>query len=606
MVFSYKWRIPVIIFLSILIPHFVNAQITFQNTYGSANLERAQSVQQCTDGGYIITGYTTIFGTDSSDVYLIRTDEEGELSWSKTYGGLNFDRGHSVQQTSDGGFVITGYTQSFGAGFSSVYVIRVDNNGVLIWTKVFGGLDFDLFNSVQQTTDGGFIMVGHTSSFGAGLNDVYLIRINADGAVIWDKTFGGTDFDVGSSVQQTTDGGFIITGHTLSFVAEGFRNINLIRTDTSGDLMWAKTYAGSGDDWGTQVQQTTDGGFIITGYAITIGEAEVSLIRTDADGELLWSKAYGGMGDDRGHSVQQTLDGGFIITGLTRSFGAGGKDMYLIRTDENGDQKWSRTYGGTADDLGFSVQETTDSGFIIVGFTRSFGLGSDDVFLIKTDANGNTNCNPVSVNSTVQSDFYRSYTDTAILSGFGGSIFPPGTIELNPETDICFQCDTIQAAFGYSDSLLIVNFNNLSSQKATSWNWDFGDGATSEFQNPTHAYASEGSYNVCLSVFDPCSTTDTMCKIVTVSPNFQLPSDSISIYPNPNNGEFTLELVLNIKSDLLINVYRISGQLIFSEKINDIDGAYSRQIDISDQYGGIYYAQIITVRGVLVSKIVYQ
>jgi hypothetical protein len=350
-------------------------------TFGGSNDDWGSSVQQTSDGGFILVGYTASFGAGGPDVWLIKTDADGNKQWDRTFGGGGSDWGSSVQQTSDGGFIIVGDTASFGAGWADVWLIKTDANGNKQWDRTFGGSGLDSGSSVQQTSDGGFILVGYTASFGAG--DVWLIKTDANGNKLWDRTFGGGNLDEGRSVQQTSDGGFIIVGYTASF---GAGDVWLIKTDADGNKLWDRTFGGSMVDRGYSVQQTSDGGFIIVGWTWSFGAGgpDVWLIKTDADGNKLWDRTFGGSDWDEGYSVQQTSDGGFIIVGWTWSFGAGGPDVWLIKTDADGNKLWDRTFGGSMVDRGYSVQQTSDGGFIIVGATRSFGAGDYDVLLIKS------------------------------------------------------------------------------------------------------------------------------------------------------------------------------------------------------------------------------
>jgi hypothetical protein len=362
--------------------------VTFAKTYGGTDYDDASSVQQTSDGGYIVAVNTWSFGVGDNDILLIKTDANGNVQWAKTYGGTYWDYASSVQQTSDGGYIVAGNTWSFGAG-SDVLLIKTDADGNVEWAKTYGGTGDDWASSVQQTSDGGYIVAGYTGSFGAGWIDLFLIKTDADGNVEWAKTYGGTDIEGAFSVQQTSDGGYIVSGTTWSFGA-GDWDILLIKTDADGNVEWAKTYGGTGDDWASSVQQTTGGGYIVAGYTNSFGEGydDIFLIKTDANGNIIWAKTYGGTDYDDASSVQQTSDGGYIVAGTTWSFGAGGGDIFLIKTAANGNVIWAKTYGGTDWDGAYSVQQTSDGGYIVAGTTWSFSAGAEDIFLIKTDENG--------------------------------------------------------------------------------------------------------------------------------------------------------------------------------------------------------------------------
>ncbi len=379
------------VFLALSLAAPLAAQTTFQRTYGGEESDNGRSVLQTTDGGYIIAGWTQSFGAGSSDVYLVKTDASGDTLWTRTYGGTARDRGYSVAQTTDSGYVITGYTNSFGAGSSDVYVVKTAATGDTMWTRTYGGSYDDYGHSVAQTTDGGYVIAGETWSFGAGSHDFWLIKTDAFGDTMWTRTFGGTLWDKGYSVAQTADGGYVIAGLTMSFAA-GLFDVYLVKTDASGDTIWTRTYGGDSSDTGRSVLQTGDGGYVITGCTNSFGVDgdNVWLIKTDASGDTMWTRTYGGVDEDYGYSMAQTADGGYVITGRTYSFGAGRADVWLIKTDAFGDTMWTRTFGGTGDDCGESVRQTTDGGYIIAGYTWSFGAELWDVYLIKTDSAGNS------------------------------------------------------------------------------------------------------------------------------------------------------------------------------------------------------------------------
>jgi len=352
----------------------------FMKTFGGVNDDGANCVQQTSDGGFVLAGSTRSFGAGQSDVYLIKTDSTGNKVWEKTFGGSNDDFGYSVQETFDGGYVITGSTSSFGAGLDDIYLVKTDANGNAIWEKTFGGSNWDYGRSVKQSTDGGFIITGWTYSLGAGEADVYLVKTDNVGNKIWEKTFGGSKHEIGFFVQQTSDGGFIIGGTKTN---ESTSDFYLIKTSTTGNKVWEKTFGGSNLEGVYSGQQTSDDGFIIVGYtkSFGVGNNDVYLVRTDISGNSIWEKTFGGSKDDMGRSVQQTSDGGFIVAGSTFSFGAGLDGIYLIKTDATGNKTWEKTFGDNG--VGTSIQQTTEGGFIIAGSTKG------DVVLIKTDSEGN-------------------------------------------------------------------------------------------------------------------------------------------------------------------------------------------------------------------------
>jgi hypothetical protein len=316
-------------------------------------------------------------------ILALFTQSAYAVTFAKTYGGTGDDRASYVLQTSDGGYIVVGDTGSLGADSVDIFLVKTDANGNIQWAKTYGGIVDEYAYSVQQTSDGGYIVAGYTNSFGAGYTDIILIKTDANGNVQWAKTYGGTGWDWAESVQQTSDGGYIVAGGTSSFGAGG---VFLIKTDANGNVIWAKTYGGAG---ASSVQQTSDGGYILAGETGSWPNYDIFLIKTDANGNIIWAKTYGGTDRDWAYSVQQTSDSGYIVAGTTLSFGAGWHDFLLIKTDANGNLQWAKTYGGTYYEFASSVQQTSDGGYIVAGWTNTFGAGGSDAFLIKTDANGN-------------------------------------------------------------------------------------------------------------------------------------------------------------------------------------------------------------------------
>jgi len=364
----------------------VNKSLMFSKVLDGSESDIGHSVQQTEDGGYIIIGRTRSFGNDDDDVWLIKTDSNGDEEWDKTFGGSEHSRGSDGKITNDGGYIITG-TVSDSIG-NDVMLIKTDSQGNEEWNQTFGGSESDYGHSVQQTTDGGYIITGQTNSFGNGSTDVWLIKTDSEGNEEWNQTFGGSSADWGLSVQQTTDGGYIITGNTESF-GNGDRDVWLIKTNSQGDEEWNQTFGGSSPDYGYSVIQTDDGGYIITGNTESFGNggSDVWLIKTDSNGNEEWNQTFGGSSYDEGDFVIQTTDGGYCIVGgisdVSNSY-----DVWLIKTDANGVNVWDRTYGGSDLEIALCVQQTTDDGYIIV--VAKLEAGNFHIWLIKTNSEGIT------------------------------------------------------------------------------------------------------------------------------------------------------------------------------------------------------------------------
>lgn len=362
----------------------------WNRTFGGPQHDWGRSLVQTNDGGYAVAGFTRSFGAGIEDVFLVKTDANGYILWNKTYGGPNADFGLSMVQTADGGYAIAGFTGSFGAGLIDAYLIKTDANGNLAWSKTYGGTNDDSANSVIQMSDGGYTIAGSTSSFGAGLSDVFLFRTDANGAMLWNKTYGGTNDDYGYSVIQTVDGGYAIVGETASYGGGGL-DVFLVKTDAIGVLQWNKTYGGADHDIGYSMVQASDSGYAIAGITGSYGAGgyDAYLIKTLANGDMQWNKTYGGPSFDDWHGIVKASGGGYALAGrMILSSDLSDDDMVLAITDANGVMLWNKTWGGKDPDYGVSMVQTADGGYAIAGETQSFGAGNTDFYLVKTEAFG--------------------------------------------------------------------------------------------------------------------------------------------------------------------------------------------------------------------------
>jgi len=306
------------------------------------------------------------------------------IVWNKDY---SYDNGKCVQQTSDGGYIFLAKNSSFLNGYPKLLLIKTDVYGSIMWDKMYGGERGDYGRFIQQTSDDGYIIVGYTESYSLipDDKDLWLLKTDVNGDLEWNYTYGGTGWDGGQCVEQTTDGGYVITGFTVSYGVDG--DVWLIKTDEKGDVEWNKTYDGGTGfaDEGYFVRQTSDGGYIITGRKDYFGVSDVWLIKTDEKGDHLWNKTYGIVGDDIGNCVEQTSNGGYIIIGTT-SYGVEFDDVLLIKTDENGNAVWIKESDIPRMDKGEYVHQTSDGGYIIIGSTSLHWF--EEILLIKTNENG--------------------------------------------------------------------------------------------------------------------------------------------------------------------------------------------------------------------------
>jgi len=357
--------------------------LQWSRTFGSGDEVYGSSVQQTTDGGYIVCGRIYSIETHmEGGIWLIKADAEGNKLWDKTFNlSGNSAFGESVQQTTDGGYVICGTTVTDEANAFCIWLIKTDPEGNKTWDKTFAPSSKWGYGawgySVQQTTDGGYILGGRSD------DHLRLIKTDAEGNATWDKMFVGQEMAIADSVQQTTDGGYIVCGNTWPPEEDSpisRSNIWLIKTDADGNKVWDKTFGGQLYARGHSVQQTTDGGYIVCGTGDTektIGNFGALLIKTDAQGNKLWDKIFNTNG---GHSwsVQQTPDGGYIVCGTSHD-----NDAWLIKTDAEGNKLWDKAFGKEIEGSsgGQSIQQTTDGGYIICGWSSD--ADSDHVLLLK-------------------------------------------------------------------------------------------------------------------------------------------------------------------------------------------------------------------------------
>jgi len=383
---------PLVALVFLLFAGLCSAQIQFVRTVGGSSNDNGNSVIQTTDGGYAVAGYTRSFGAGSDDLFLVKFDYAGSMQWAKAVGGTDYDVGYSVVQTTDGGYAVAGGTRSFGAGEGDLFFVKFTSTGSIKWAKVVGGRRSDYGYSVVQTTDGGFIVLGYTRSFGSWNENLFLVKFSFTGFVQWTKVVGGSFDQRGYSIIKTNDGGYIVVGYTEGYTA-GKNDLFIVKFSSTGSVEWAKSVGGTSYDQGRSVVQTTDSGYLVTGYTSSFGTGNLFLVKFSSSGSLEWAKAVGGSKGESGYSIIRTNDGGcirYVVTGYASSFTAERCDLFLAKFNSLGSLEWAKTVGGSDYDYGYSIDRTTDRGFVVTGYTKSFGVEREDLFLVKFDIDGNT------------------------------------------------------------------------------------------------------------------------------------------------------------------------------------------------------------------------
>lgn len=359
-------------------------------SFGGPRREAAWSVAHTSDGGSVVAGWTESFGGKWTDAWILKLRGDGSIQWQKAY-GKDWEQAASVQQTSDGGYIVAAQTYSFGAGGMDYWILKLDEKGNIQWQRTYGGGADDQAVSILETRDGGYIAAGETKSFGAGNWDVWVLKLDKDGAILWQKSYGGEELDMSSAepVHQTSDGGYVLTGRTKSFGAGG-SDAWAVKLDKDGAILWQKTYGGSADEYARSIKETPDGGYIVAGYTESFGAGamDIWVLKLDRKGNLQWEKTYGGPEPDVTYSIQKTLDGGYVLAGETESFGAGNGDAWVLKLTGDGTIQWQKTYGGKAWDGAVSIRQTS-GGYVAAGETETYGAGKLDYWVLKLDGTGN-------------------------------------------------------------------------------------------------------------------------------------------------------------------------------------------------------------------------
>lgn len=403
--------------------------IDWQKSLGGASYDVGMCAKSTPDDGYIVAGFTKSADGDifvnhgKSDYWVAKLDENGDIQWSNSFGGSKADSAHYISLTSDGGYIVAGASGSDNGdvsenkGSGDYWIVKIDAIGNLQWQKSYGGSDYDQANCVEQTSDGGYIVAGYSRSpndgdvtGNHGGNDYWVLKLDESGNLQWEKSLGGSYVEKGYSVKQKSDGSYVVSGASNSIDGDVTGNHGgfdywVVSLDESGNLEWQKTYGGSLSDIGS-VLSIADDGFIITGQSessdgdatFNNGKYDYWIVKTDFDGNLQWQKSYGGSGNDIAYSIDKTVDNGYIIAGFSDSNDGdvtnnhGGLDSWIIKLHSDGSLSWEKTLGGSTTDGASFLEQTLDGGYIVIGASNSIdgdvtgNHGGFDYWIVKLDA----------------------------------------------------------------------------------------------------------------------------------------------------------------------------------------------------------------------------
>ena len=422
------------------------SQYNFHKLIGGNNHDRAQTAFSTSDNNYIVNGATLSFGQGSADAMLVKLDSTGQTIWSFVYGTTDYDNSEYAIETFDRNIVSAGRS-NIQSGFpTSAILFKVDTNGQLLWSHAYGGIGNDGFTQVIETSDNGYAAVGNSSSLTAGNSDIFFVKTDVNGDTVFTKSYGSIEAEAGASIIQLPDNGYLIAGRQLTFPGGSPESDGiLLRTDASGNLLWTKIYGDTLWDEFTALQQTSDGGFIVTGSTVSFGagDFDILLMKTDSAGDIQWTKTFGGVKSDAAYDIHINTDNSLIISGYTESLGYGharGSDstnVFLLKTDDAGNLLWMEVYGDGLQDEAYRSNIASDGGYLLTGFTTDFLVNdSSQMLVVKTDIIGLTGCHESSA-TPVDSNIVMPYQPIVFTesSGLPNSSFVLIQNSINPAND---------------------------------------------------------------------------------------------------------------------------------------------------------------------------
>lgn len=519
--------------------------------------------------------------------------------FQRLYGGVNQEISLVAFPAPAGGIYFLGATTSAGMGVADPSIMKLDDNGQVIWARTVGEVYYDVAGAMTLASDGGLVCAGSTKSWnGNTLDDLYFFKVDSLGGMVWSKTFSAGDLDVASAILRTHDDGYAITGYTR---IGGIKQLLLIRTDANGDTLFTRIYGGISDIQGVEFFETADGGFVITGKSFfqTQGESDILLMRTDATGNVTWAKSYGGVWWDEGAGIIQLADGNFLLSGSTISFGQGDFDILVMKTDSTGNILWGKTYGGTKIDASYTARENNDGSIVVSGYTNSMGYGhslrmaAQHQMLGGDRGDDSTNVFLMKVNAVGDTIWTRSYGDGAQDEAFhfskmpdGGYLIPGVSTSYTNTTDSTQMMVIRTDSLGHSgcheqDAHPIIDTTNFVTQSLT--------------LTVSSGFAEQDVTSISLPWAVP---EDDACTLSGVN---DLPDHTLNVYPNPSTG------IINIESQSgfdIIELYNLLGEKVFSKTLSTL--SLETSADVSGVIPGIYFLKLLTASSAVTKKIIIQ
>lgn len=408
-------------------------EIEWERTYGGDERDATGAVIETSDGGYLLAGATRSFAEGELDAWLIKTDSEGHEVWNQTYGGADYDSANSVIETNDGGYLFAGYTQSFTDSRMDAWIVKLNSTGSVEWSRTYGGNELDNARAVVSTNDGGYLFVGRTSSYTESNADGWAVKLDSVGDVVWQQTYGGDSWDIPISraLTKTSDGGYLFGGHTRSFPVEGLIQSHedqirawVVKLDSSGNEEWNRAYGTAERTNARSVIETRDNDYLFAGFTVpdrAEGEADGLVVKLDDSGEVIWDQTYHNSEWDWASSVMETDDGGYLFGGRTGNTETGDDwilNAWLVKVDAEGEKVWNQVFEENRKRI-LSVIGSKNS-YLFAGDTESFDRFDRNTWFVKfserdIEINININIKPGDGSNSINPNS-RGVTPVAILS----------------------------------------------------------------------------------------------------------------------------------------------------------------------------------------------